>query len=405
MISVIIPTYNRKFYLQEALASVFNQKYINYEIIIVDDGSTDGTKDFVASKYYDKVRYFYEENQGESFARNFGASQAKGNYLAFLDSDDRWLDKKLYFQHQFMQQNSFLCCLCKARKIDHTGRILFRGEFSSKKNTKKILELPDVLTNGIQASGSTLIIKKDLFHQVGGFDSNVQYGEDLEFILKLLFNNIEIGYLQKSLAFIRIHNKSQSLNIIGNSILSSATDHIKIYSQIEEFSDFSKEISLLIENAKNREVFKKNLLEKSLNYSFQNTQNDYSMRITTNRTSLKYEEMEKELFKIISTLMFSGVSYEMIIKTVEKEFFFASNDENEKITTKLKIYAYYSLNSPNFDPFMRRVNYLWENVKNKFHYFLYPRYWFLFIKIIFGKYIEKIILIFFRFFSVRNKHE
>jgi glycosyltransferase involved in cell wall biosynthesis len=98
-VSVIIPTYNRAFYLCEAIESVLNQDIqdCQIEIIVVDDGSTDNTKE-VLKKYGSSVRYIYQNNRGAGPARNRGIDEAKGEWVAFLDSDDRWLPEKLTLQ-------------------------------------------------------------------------------------------------------------------------------------------------------------------------------------------------------------------------------------------------------------------------------------------------------------------
>ncbi len=94
LISVIIPTYNRANFLGEAIESVLSQTYKNLEVIIIDDGSTDDTRQLI-EKYTDKrIIYLYQEHGGTSAARNKGIQEAKGEYIAFLDSDDIWLSPK-----------------------------------------------------------------------------------------------------------------------------------------------------------------------------------------------------------------------------------------------------------------------------------------------------------------------
>jgi glycosyltransferase involved in cell wall biosynthesis len=97
MISIIIPVYNRAHFIVECLESVFAQTYKDYEVIVVDDGSTDNLTD-VLSPYIDRIRYIYKANGGVSSARNEGIRAAKGDYIAWLDSDDQWLPFKLELQ-------------------------------------------------------------------------------------------------------------------------------------------------------------------------------------------------------------------------------------------------------------------------------------------------------------------
>ena len=96
-ISVIIPTFNRKVFICEAIKSVLNQTYKDWELLIIDDGSTDNTKSII-DKYSQSnphIKYFYQENGGQGSARNLGVKVAAGNWVAFLDHDDIWLPKKL----------------------------------------------------------------------------------------------------------------------------------------------------------------------------------------------------------------------------------------------------------------------------------------------------------------------
>lgn len=94
LISVVIPTYNRAHYVCEAIDSVLAQTYKNIEIIAVDDGSTDNTKDII-QQYSSRIKYIYQNNAGPSAARNNGIKQSNGDLIAFLDSDDIWLAEKL----------------------------------------------------------------------------------------------------------------------------------------------------------------------------------------------------------------------------------------------------------------------------------------------------------------------
>ncbi len=103
-VSVIIPTYNRKERLEKAVRSVLGQKDVPFELIIIDDGSTDGTAEMVQNNF-PQARYLYQSNQGPSTARNRGIEIASGEWIAFLDSDDEWMPAKLPDQLAFFQIN------------------------------------------------------------------------------------------------------------------------------------------------------------------------------------------------------------------------------------------------------------------------------------------------------------
>ena len=104
-ISIIIPTYNRAKFLLEAVNSVFNQTVKPFEIIVIDDGSNDNTKEVLENL---DVKYIYQKNRGVSSARNRGVKEAKGDWICFLDSDDIWLEDKLKEQILFHQNSDFL---------------------------------------------------------------------------------------------------------------------------------------------------------------------------------------------------------------------------------------------------------------------------------------------------------
>ncbi len=111
-VSVIIPLYSGKKWLYEAVESAIAQTYSNIEVIVVNDGSKEDLTDFIDC-YNDKIKYYYQSNQGVAAARNLGISVATGDYIAFLDSDDIWLPKKLEIQIAFMQRSG--------AKWSHTG--------------------------------------------------------------------------------------------------------------------------------------------------------------------------------------------------------------------------------------------------------------------------------------------
>src|SRR5436305_1747451 len=105
IVSVIVPTFNRAYCIRRTIDSVLNQTYPNWELVIVDDGSTDNTAQLIATDYaHDtRIKYFHQQNQGVTAARNKGISLAQGDYVAFLDSDDTWKPWKLQLQLACMQ--------------------------------------------------------------------------------------------------------------------------------------------------------------------------------------------------------------------------------------------------------------------------------------------------------------
>lgn len=204
MISVIIPTYNRANYLSEAIDSVLAQTYKNYEIIVVDDGSTDNTRK-VLEKYSNKIRYIYQENKGPSAARNNGIKNAKGELIAFLDSDDAWLPEKLERQLELFRKNDELGLVSSAYyscdEYFNLPTLVREKDLSTK---RKIL--PKLFVKNLFAT-PTIVVKKKCFTRVGLFNENYKFGEDWDMWIRIALD-YEVHYVLEPLCKCRRHNDS-----------------------------------------------------------------------------------------------------------------------------------------------------------------------------------------------------
>ena len=202
--SVIIPTYNRKQFLKIALTSVLAQTFNDYEVIVIDDGSSDGTKEMFEGRRMrnvgrgawdppsprlrrtgvgrgDKIRYIYQENKGPAAARNLGIKQAKGEFICFLDTDDRFREDKLKVTYDYIKNHP-------QYKIFHTEEIWYRkgALLTQRIYHKKPSGL--VFENAVRMcsiSISTAAIKKDVFNEVGFFDESMPACEDYDFWLRV----------------------------------------------------------------------------------------------------------------------------------------------------------------------------------------------------------------------------
>ncbi len=182
MISVIIPTYNRYSFLKKAVSSVLNQSLKEFELIIVDDGSCDGTKDLIRSFEDPRIRYFYQENRGVSASRNKGIIESRGDVIAFLDSDDFWKEKKLERQLNFMQSTFYY--------ISHTQEKWYRRGNILNQKEKHRKGSGDLFAKSLEMcsiSISTVMIRKSIFDTVGLFDENLPACEDYDFWLRLTY--------------------------------------------------------------------------------------------------------------------------------------------------------------------------------------------------------------------------
>jgi glycosyltransferase involved in cell wall biosynthesis len=211
-VSVIIPTYNYAHFLPEALNSVLDQTYKNFEVIIVDDGSTDNTKDVLKSFLNDqRIRYIYQENSGLPATRNRGIKESKGQFVAFLDSDDVWLPAKLEKQILlFDNDEEIVLVYCGAEFIDVDGeRIPDPGYKPIPGATYKDL----LYVNWVIGSGSSVLIRKSVFGEAGFFDESLTGLDDIDMWIRILRNR-KSDYVDEVQVKIRRHRSMEVANTV-----------------------------------------------------------------------------------------------------------------------------------------------------------------------------------------------
>lgn len=215
--SVIIPTYNRRVMMREAIASVLAQRGTSFEVVAVDDGSTDGTLDDLCSTGFSlwpgstdpggtglclcAVR---TANDGPAAARNRGVALARGHYIAFLDSDDLWAPDKLARQVAFMRANQHLA-------ISQTGEAWIRGGRRVNPGRRHQKRSGDIFVDSLRTcliSPSAVILKRELFAEVGGFDETMAACEDYDLWLRILARH-EVGLLAEPLVTRRAGHPGQ----------------------------------------------------------------------------------------------------------------------------------------------------------------------------------------------------
>lgn len=214
-ISTIIPVYNGERFLTEAITSVLQQNYPASEIIVVDDGSTDDTAQVVAG-FGQQVRYCYQPNQGAAAARNHGIAEAKGEWLAFLDSDDWWAAGRLCRQVALLQARPTAKVIwgmlqvvrqcappveCSAPQFQPVGKPLLQTQFGS------------------------ALIHHTLFAatQVGRIDAALWTNDDADWFFRLFEKNVEIVIQQEVVAFYRWHQS----NLVANQRMGQATSNTR----------------------------------------------------------------------------------------------------------------------------------------------------------------------------------
>jgi glycosyltransferase involved in cell wall biosynthesis len=204
-ISVVIPAYNSEAHIERAIDSVLGQSVAADEIIVIDDGSTDGTADVVAG-FGDKVKYIRQENAGAGAARNTGIEAATSEWIAFLDSDDEWEAEKNRLQTELIDRNPDISWA-------YSNCYLYLASQASRKNllnqekAEKLLEGADCFDNylnihakGFPAWTGTVIAKKEAIIKVGMFNPNLPLAQDIDLWFRIAYQFPKVGFIAASLA-------------------------------------------------------------------------------------------------------------------------------------------------------------------------------------------------------------
>lgn len=200
-ISVIIPTFNSVSYLGEAIDSVLAQNYNNLELIIVDDGSTDETKEMIKS-YGEQLTYYKIAHAGAATARNYGVEHSTGDYLAFLDADDLWPSDKLNKQLDYLiNQKQDAVFTSITQFIDQSALHL--------KIKKDNAPMPGICA-------STLLIRREQFLKIGYFKTTYQLGEFIEWFMRAKKDSLQFAVLDTITTQRRIHGNNTSLLFKAN---------------------------------------------------------------------------------------------------------------------------------------------------------------------------------------------
>jgi len=213
-VSVIIPAYNSAKHLPEALDSVFKQTYRDFELVVVDDGSTDDTRK-VLDEYKNRITYLYQENGGPSKARNAGIRAAKGPYLAFLDADDLWLPNKLGHQIKLIESDSRLGLVFSDAEFFGGEAPLVGSYWKQRGCYDEMVSEPRMIPNAFSKLmkinfilPSTALVKRDCFEKAGLFDESLRYVEDKDMWLRISVHYPTMGCVPYPLVKRRVHGYS-----------------------------------------------------------------------------------------------------------------------------------------------------------------------------------------------------
>lgn len=274
LISVIIPTYNRRSTIGRCLESVQNQTYGNIEIIIIDDGSGDGTEELFKDNKDERIRYHrYTPNRGACYARNYGARLAKGDYIAFQDSDDEWIPEKLERQLHFIKSTGADFIFCGMNRIDPDNNLKYYYPTTTFDHMRDAVEQL-LIENTI--STQTIMIKRDVFKDIQ-FDESFKRYQDWDFSLQAALSGKKIVYQKEALVD----------SVVQKDSISSKVSPTKAYEHFFE---------------KYNEIFEKYPKAMSSIYRKMGISYRYSNRKKTKRylkESLKYDFDIKTMIKLL----------------------------------------------------------------------------------------------------------
>ncbi len=189
LVTAIIPTYNRASVLHSSIESVLGQTYKGIEVIVIDDGSTDETAS-VLDRFGARIHVLRQRNGGPAAARNLGIRSAKGELVGFLDSDDLWLPKKVERQVALLEKldSTVSCCVCNAEMhfADRPVTTSFRNARLNPSNKEGLwLNPAQTLVDHFLLFNQTVLVRRRLLREVGGFDEGLRYLEDYDLAMKL----------------------------------------------------------------------------------------------------------------------------------------------------------------------------------------------------------------------------
>jgi glycosyltransferase involved in cell wall biosynthesis len=211
LVSIVIPTYNYARFVGHAIRSALGQTFADREVIVVDDGSTDDTRDVVGA-FGDAVRSIHQPNGGLSAARNTGIRAARGRYVAFQDSDDIWLPDKLAHQVPVLEARPEVGLVyCDSIFFDDaTGADMDRQSDRFEPRSGRVLEA--LITRGNFIASPTPLVRREVFEQAGLFDESLRSCEDWDMWIRAAAR-WEVAYVPVALTRYRVHGNSMSKNI------------------------------------------------------------------------------------------------------------------------------------------------------------------------------------------------
>jgi len=304
--SVIIPLYNKEQYVGQTIKSVLNQTFEDYEIVVINDGSTDTSSDIVKSIVSDKIRLIEVENGGVAKARNIGILNSKGKYIAFLDADDVW--KKSYLQNVYdlIKNNPECGFFCSKYEIRKKNKIILSNKIDKHGEIGKFWEILRYKYDVVWTSAT--VVEKNMLIEAGLFNIKDEVGEDLGLWLRVARLNSKVAFCPK----------------VGVTYLRDTDNNARIRTKILYPSDFLE--GLEIECSK--DIYSKTELD-SMRYKYDKKMYVYILSLIVSGQSyiaekqlLKWNNYNFTVIKVILFVMckipnhLNRVIYKVIIERV-----------------------------------------------------------------------------------------
>lgn len=223
LVSVVVPCYNSEKFIVETIESVLAQTYDNFELIVVDDGSTDNSGQLISQFNDKRLNYLRRSNGGAGYARNLGIRQSRGEYIALLDSDDLYLPNNLKEKVQFLEENEFLGLVHSQEIVfdSSTGSEIKRTQGLHGNVLKELLALEETVIH----SPSSVVFRKSLIERAGYYREDIAVCEDWEFWVRLAKCS-DFGYIAEPLTKYRIHSGQihSNISVMENGMLKVLPD-------------------------------------------------------------------------------------------------------------------------------------------------------------------------------------
>jgi GT2 family glycosyltransferase len=322
LVSIIIITYNRGHLLQDVIRNILQGSFGDFEIIVIDDGSTDGTNNLLGNLINDKkFRYFYQEHSGVSMARNHGIKLSRGRYIAFIDSDiictKDWLSKLV----DVASENKTIGILAAARY--NKEYYPYRELIETRKHPGETIA--EVSKIGIGAS----LVKKEVFRKIGGFDENIIFGsEDTELCWRAILAGYKVVYVYDSIVY-HFHDRSEHsrlsrekfiLELVKNRLYSYLKLMDPLSITVRVFKDVTKTFYYMIRLKTETAIYL-----KALKWNIQNLRNTIEKRRYIYQNRFNSHKKLKMLENKVKTLDDLNRSF---LKEI-KELYFRDNVINK----------------------------------------------------------------------------